>query len=88
MALLFLRNFASASLRMQNSSASLRMQNFAKIKQSQNGETSPSFSDVCKSCSSCEFLMSQIFLLKLFFVKIKLLRIFFFDFTVFNLYST
>ena len=41
-----------------------------KIKSSQNAEITLSFSDVGKSCPSCDFLASQICLLML-FEKIK-----------------
>ena len=45
----------------------------AKIKSSQNGEITLSFTAVGKSCSSCESLMSQICILML-SVKIKFSR--------------
>ena len=41
-----------------------------KIKLSRNGEISISFTDIGQSCSSCDFLSSQICLLTL-FTKIK-----------------
>ena len=46
---------------------------FKKIKPSQIGDTTLSITDEGKSCPSCELLMSQKCLLKL-FVKIKLSR--------------
>ena len=52
-----------------------QMQSFVKIKPSQNGEITLSFTNIGKSCPSREFLMSQMCLLTL-FTKTKLLRIF------------
>ena len=49
------------------------MQSFVKIKPSQNGEITLSFTDIGKSCPSREFLMAQICLLML-FAKIKFSR--------------
>ena len=49
------------------------MRSFMKIESSQNGEATLSFTDICKSCLSREFLTSQICLLTL-FAKIKLSR--------------
>ena len=49
------------------------MRSFVKIKASRNGEITLSFTDICKSCLSREFLMSQICLLTL-FTKIKFSR--------------
>ena len=46
---------------------------FLKIESSQNGEITPSFTDIGKSCPSREFLTSQICLLML-FATIKLSR--------------
>ena len=47
------------------------MRSFVKIKSSQNAENTLSFTDICKSCTSREFLASQMCLLTL-FTKIKL----------------
>ena len=47
------------------------MRNFVKIKSSQNGEITQSFTDIDKTCLSREFVTSQICLLTL-FAKIKL----------------
>ena len=42
------------------------MQSFVKIKSSRNGEITLSFTDICKSCPSLEFLPSQVGILTLF----------------------
>ena len=49
------------------------MRSLVRIKSSQNGEITLSFTDMCKSCPSREFLASQICLLML-FAKIKFSR--------------
>ena len=49
------------------------MPSFVKIKSSRNAEITLSFTYICKSCPSREFLASQMCLLML-FVKIKLSR--------------
>ena len=49
------------------------MRSFVKIKSSQNGKTTLSFTDIRISCLSREFLISQICLLML-FAKIKFSR--------------
>ena len=51
----------------------MHMRSFVKIKSSQNGEITLSFTDIVKSCPSCEFLASQICYLTL-FAKIKFSR--------------
>ena len=38
------------------------MRSFVKIKSSRNAEITVSFTDICKSCPSREFLPSQMFL--------------------------
>ena len=49
------------------------MQSFVKIRPSRNGEITLSFTNIGKSCLSCEFLTSYIYLLRL-FAKIKFSR--------------
>ena len=49
------------------------MRSFVKIKSSRNGEITLSFTDIGKSCPSCEYLTPQICLLTL-FTKIKFSR--------------
>ena len=45
---------------------------FVRLKSSRNAQITLSFTDICKSRTSCEFLASQICLLTL-FTKIKIL---------------
>ena len=49
------------------------MQSFVKTKPWRNGEITMSFTDIGKSCLTCEFLSSQLCLLML-FAKIKVSR--------------
>ena len=49
------------------------MRSFVKIKSSPNGEITLSTTDIVKSCSSRDFLLSQVCLLTL-FAKIKISR--------------
>ena len=51
------------------------MQSFAKVKSSQNGKITLSFTDIGKSCTSRESQTSLICILRL-FAKIKISRIF------------
>ena len=53
----------------------LHMQSFAKVKSSQNGKITLSFTDIGKSCTSRESQTSLICILTL-FAKIKISRIF------------
>ena len=47
-----------------------KLRSYMKIKSSRNGELTLSFTDICKSCLSRDFSISQICLLTL-FAKIK-----------------